>query len=290
MRYVIEHEVRLHFAEPIFEHQCEVRLLPPTTPSQRVVTATLTTEPEAHAFTYMDYFGNHVHHFDLADAHEDLITRTRVEVETLLSNPFDYPTVAPEREREWIAEALRAQPRLWDFVLHRSALTPEAEVLAEAGLEVPAAPAEGPVIQGVIAVRDWIADTFKYVRDRDKPQTLSELIAAREGSAQDLSHLLIAIVRSWGVPARYVSGYQDCSDDEAEDDDAEPRPHAWIDVLIPGAGWRGIDATARLVTGETYVCVAVGRDARDTVAQRCAFKGDGTSDAPSIAVRLQRQQ
>jgi len=44
-------------------------------------------------------------------------------------------------------------------------------------------------------------------------------------------------------------------------------------VLIPGAGWRGVDATARLVTGDTYVSVAVGRDAHDTVAQRCAFNG-----------------
>jgi transglutaminase-like putative cysteine protease len=290
MRYVIEHELRVRFAEPVFEHQCEVRLLPPSTPAQRVVAATLTTEPEAHQSTYLDYFGNHVHCFDLADAHDELITRTRVEVETLLGNPFDYAPVAPERERAWIAEALRAQPRLWDFVLHRSALTPAPQDWGEAAVTVPLAPGDRPLVRSVIAARDWIAETVSYKRESETRATPSELLAAGEGSAADLAHLLITIVRGWGVPARYISGYQECTGEEDEDEVVEPSPHAWVEILIPGAGWRGVDATAGLLTSDTYITGAVGRDASDTVAQRCAFKGDGEREPPRIAVRLQRQQ
>lgn len=291
MRYLIEHEMEMRFAEPVFEHQCEVRLIPATTPQQRVDVATLTTEPQTRPFTFIDYFGNTVHHFDLSDAHDTLITHTRIEVETLLSNPFDYVQVAPERERAWIAEALRAQPRLWDFVLHRSALTPNAEVLAQAGVKLPAAAEHRPFIENVIAARDWVAETLRYVPEREEPAPApSDLIVAGAGNAADLAHVLISIVRGWGIPARYVSGYQDCGDAEDEGADVEPRPHAWAEVLIPGAGWRGVDATAGLITSDTYVCVAIGRDARDTIAQRCAFKGDGERAAPRNAVRVQRQQ
>ena len=290
MRYVIEHELEMHFAEPVFEHQCEVRLIPATTPQQRVSAATLTTEPETRHFTYIDYFGNNVHHFDLSDAHDTLITRTRIDVETLLSNPFDYAQIAPERERVWIAEALRAQPRLWDFVLHRSALTPSPEVLAQAGAKLPDAPENRRVIESVIAARDWVAETLRYVPEREEQAAApSDLIVAGAGNAADLAHVLISIVRGWGIPARYVSGYQDCADAD-EGEDVEPRPHAWAEVLIPGAGWRGVDPTARLLTSDTYVCVALGRDARDAAPQRCAFKGDGEGAAPRNAVRVQRQQ
>jgi transglutaminase-like putative cysteine protease len=287
MRYLIAHEVHLAFAQPVFEHQCEVRLIPSTTPAQRVLSASLTTEPDAEQFTYLDGFGNQVHHFDLADAHEEVITRTRVEIETLLTNPFDYVPVAPERERAWIDEALRAQPRLWDYVLHRSALTPAADALSEAGVAAPVAALQRPLIENVIAVRDWLAETVRYDPQRDTvPAPLAEVVAAGEGNAADLAHLLISILRAWRIPARYVSGYQDCGDDDEE----PPRLHAWAEVLMPGAGWRGVDASARLITGDTYVSVAVGRDARDTVAQRCIFAGEGANEPARVAVRFQRQQ
>jgi transglutaminase-like putative cysteine protease len=255
-----------------------------------VLAATLTTQPEARQSSYLDYFGNHVHCFDVADAHDELITRARVEVETLLSNPFDYAPIAPERERAWIAEALRAQPRLWDFVLHRSELTPAAQDWSEAAEKVPPAPGDRPLVQSVIAARDWIAETLSFKPESDTRAAPSELLAAGEGSAADLAHLLITIVRGWGVPARYVSGYQERTDEGDEDEPIDPSPHAWAEILIPGAGWRGVDATAGLLTGDTYITGAVGRDASDTVAQRCTFKGEGEREPPRIAVRLQRQQ
>lgn len=289
MRYLIEHELELRFAEPVFEHHCEVRLTPPTTPQQRVLSAKVSTEPEASLFSYMDCFGNTVHHFDLSAAHDVLVTRTRIEVETLLSNPFDYPAVSPERERAWIAEALRAQPRLWDFVLHRSALTPGPDVLAAAK---PPSPVENRhLVEAVIAARDWVAETLRYSPEHEAlaPEP-SDLLVAGAGTAADFAHVLISVVRGWGLPARYVSGYMDGGEPDEGEEEAEPRPHAWAEVLIPGAGWRGVDATARLMTSDTYVCVAIGRDASDTVVQRCAYKGDGESTAPRSAVRVQRQQ
>ena len=85
-----------------------------------------------------------------------------------------------------------------------------------------------------------------------------DVVKQGKGVCQDFAHLLISLVRSWGLPARYVMGY-------AEDGVSS---HAWAEVLIPGAGWRGFDATNRLVANDHYVRVAVGRDYLDAALQR----------------------
>jgi transglutaminase-like putative cysteine protease len=110
----------------------------------------------------------------------------------------------------------------------------------------------------------------------------------RAGVSQDFAHLLIAIIRSWGCPARYVMGYQDpsCVDEGKTTPQAI---HAWAEVLIPGAGWRGLDATNGLLADHTYVRVAVGRDSRDAPPQRGSFHGDGDGKDAIVSLQVTRQ-
>ena len=55
---------------------------------------------------------------------------------------------------------------------------------------------------------------------------------------------------------------------------AEQVLHAWAEILVPGAGWRGLDSCTGLVTNDTYVTVACGRDALDCPPVRSACKGN----------------
>lgn len=289
MRYVIEHETRLTFAQPVREHQCELRLAPSDSSTQRVRAATIEVEPAAELDRYIDYFGNLVHHFDIAAPHGLLVTRLHADVETVLSNPFDFPLLPPLRERDWIADTLKAQPRLWDYVLSSSPMTPDLTRVQLPDLEVPAHAPAGNLMDSVIAATEWIADTLAYEPGVTRAHApLADVWKARAGVCQDFAHLLIAIVRSWGVPARYVMGYQDpeCAEDEV----ATAAPHAWAEVLIPGAGWRGFDPTARLVANDGYVVVAVGRDSLDAAPQRGSFKGEESEDEPEVTLRIVRQQ
>jgi transglutaminase-like putative cysteine protease len=82
-------------------------------------------------------------------------------------------------------------------------------------------------------------------------------------------------------------------DDETEvsaERSADGATHAWAEVLVPGAGWRGFDATHRLVVNDTFVTVAVGRDSRDAAPLRGSFKGDETGEEPRVRLRIARQQ
>jgi transglutaminase-like putative cysteine protease len=288
VRYVIEHETSLTFALPVREHQCELRLTPRQNATQRVHAAQIDVTPPAELFTYTDSFGNRVHHFSLIAPHDCLVTRLHTDVETLLGNPFDYTPLTPPHEHAWFAEMLRTQPHLWSFVLHHSPATPDLTHL-QLGLELPRYDSEKPLLHSVQAAMDWITATLTYqVGVTDVHSPLETVLAARAGVCQDFAHLLIAIVRSWGFPARYVMGYLDPG--YIQSPDIKPNTHAWAEVLIPGAGWRGFDATLQLVANDTYVAVAVGGDDQDAAPQRGSFKGEEGSEPPRVNVQIMRQQ
>ncbi len=289
MRYVIEHESRLTFPHPVREHQCEVRLAPREDEHQSVRGLRIETEPPATLYSYTDCYGNRVHSFGVVAPHRALVTRMRVEVETRLENPFDYAPLPPGKERDWVKQCLRAQPRLWDYVLHRSPATPDLASTMPDDLDLPTCEERRPLIDSVMAARDWIADTITYKTGvTDVHSTLEEVLRQRAGVCQDFAHLLIAIVREWGFAARYVTGYLDPGYVVDGATAASEAAHAWAEVLIPGGGWRGFDATAGLVVNDTYVAVAVGRDYLDANPQRGSFKGDTDGEAPEVMLRVAR--
>lgn len=299
MRYLIEHRTRLEYASPVREHQCELRVAPRTN-GQTVLELELVAEPAAELRSYVDAFGNTVYWFGVVEPHDSLTTTMRSRVETSLSNPFEYETVAIDRESAWIEEALWREPRLRDYVFHRSASTPELTKM-HFGEPFPKRREAMSVLANVQEAVAWVSEHFRYEPGAtDVHAPLSEVLEAGAGVCQDFAHLLVAIVRSWGVPARYAAGYIDpqnaiADDDEDADEDkdaAEPpveATHAWADVLIPGAGWRGFDATNGLVVNDTYIAAAVGRDSTDAAPQRGSYKGDDPGTPPDVTVRVVRE-
>jgi transglutaminase-like putative cysteine protease len=290
VRYRIEHTTTLTFPQPVREHQCELRLAPRDDVHQRRLRVTITVEPTAPLASYEDSFGNLVHHFSITAPHDALRTRLEAEVETLLENPFAYAALPTAREATWIADQMRTQPRLWDFVLHRSPFTPDVERL-DHGLELPKHDRQTSVLESVQAAQRWVGEVLTYrsgVSTVDSP--LETALRERAGVCQDFAHLLVAVVRSWGVPARYVMGYVDPGYQDEEEEPAAEATHAWAEVLIPGAGWRGFDAVHQLVVNDTYVAVAVGRDHRDAAPQRGAFRGDDPGKPPDVTLHVVGQQ
>ncbi len=288
MRYVIEHETLLSFPKSVREHQCELRLAPRESESQRRVACEIEVEPDATLRTHLDAFGNLVHRLSLLAPHEGLRARVSAEVETTLDNPFDYNELSPADERCWQERQLRDAPSLYDFVLHRSLAVPDlaAEI---AGCAVPRYATDRTLLANTQAAMAWAGDTFVYESGATEVHgALSEFFERRAGVCQDFAHLTVALVRSWGFAARYAMGYVDPGVTETH----EPvqATHAWAEVMIPGAGWRGFDATSGLVTNGAYIPVAVGRESRDAAPVRGTFKGDDGGTAPRVSVRVSRKE
>jgi len=294
LRYLIEREGRARFAVPVREHHVELRLAPWHDDAQRLLRLTLEVDPAADLASHYDCFGNLVHSFALMGGHDQIVTRMRAEVETLLANPFKFDSLPPARERAWIADSLHQAPRLWDFVLHRSAFTPLLRPIEE-DIDFPELKLDSPLFAQVQSVMAWAHDLCQLDLERTDPQpTLEWLLNARQGGAADFAHLLIAVVRDWGLPARYAIGYLDPGYFEPDEDEeqADPQPqvaHPWAEVLIPGAGWRGFDPALGLLADETYIRVAVGRDATDVPVERAAYKAEAEGpDAHDVALVVSR--
>jgi transglutaminase-like putative cysteine protease len=287
VRYLIEHETVLAFPKPVREHQCELRLAPREDGLQRRIACAIEVTPEATLGTHVDCFGNLVHRLSLLAPHDGVRVQVRAEVETSLTNPFDYEPLPADAERAWLERQLREEPTLYDFLLHRSDAVPEA-ARALAACAPPAYAAERNLIQNVQAAMAWAGATFRYAPGTTEVHgALAEFAEQRAGVCQDFAHVLIAVVRGWGFAARYVMGYVEPGAIAPEAQETEAT-HAWAEVLIPGAGWRGFDATAGLVANESYVPVAVGRESRDAAPLRGTFKGDDGGPPPRVAVRVAR--
>ena len=84
---------------------------------------------------------------------------------------------------------------------------------------------------------------------------MSEVIAQKRGVCQDFAHFLIGLCRSVKIPARYVSGYLATETASAT--------HAWMEIYIPGHGWRALDPTHNRQIDATYVKIGHGRDYGD---------------------------
>ena len=290
MRYLIDHATTITFVEPAWEHQCELRLAPPETSAQRVHSLEITVEPDADLRRYVDAFGNDVRCVSLLPPHDHFVVRVQAEVETLLSNPFAFELLPPEHERQWLADTLRARPPLWAYVLHRSAATPSLAQLADQanGLELPVYRRDEVVQDSLLELMDWIRTRFEYDPDvTHVHSSLDDVLSQRAGVCQDFAHLMITVVRGWGYPARYVMGYLDPG---YFDEGVPMATHAWAEVLIPGAGWRGFDPTHGVLANDSFVVVAVGRDSHDAAPVRGSFKGDDEGREPVVDLRVVPQQ
>lgn len=111
----------------------------------------------------------------------------------------------------------------------------------------------------IAAVRSWIADHFTYEPGASGPQTTArDSFVTRRGVCRDYAHVLIALSRASGIPARYVSCYGP---------DVTPQDfHAVAEVWLSGADgagqWALVDATG-MASPEETAAIGVGRDAAD---------------------------
>jgi len=174
----------------------EARLGPRTDSDQRVVSFYLSIEPSVELHPYTDGFGNLVYPFTVLQPHRSLTLIARTRVETLLSNPFltpERPTVPDEVEN-------------WPFRQFGGAVRQLAEVQALAERFRPAV--DSDLLAALQGVMHEIYVTFEYQSQvTTVSSTVAELLVLRKGVCQDFAHMMIAVCRAMGVPARYVSGY-----------------------------------------------------------------------------------
>lgn len=114
--------------------------------------------------------------------------------------------------------------------------------------------------------------TDRRVRLQGDAHSPAETLASATGACRDLTVLFMACVRHFGVPARFVSGYQA----EAESVDGRRHLHAWPEVFLPGFGWTGFDPTHGLPVSDGHVALCAAPTQGETMPLEGGFYFDGT--------------
>ena len=210
--------------------------------NQTVLQYELTVSPQPGLFTsHKDYFGNEVTSFSVAEPHRELIITARCLAEL-------HPSTLADLEQSPAWEQVRDElPRL---------RTPEAFEAGQFVFESPLIPAGDPFtayaaasfpagrsfLAGVNDLSGRIFTDFRYDQRATTVTTpVDEVFGSRRGVCQDFAHLMIACLRSLGLPARYVSGYVRTGEHFV----GAEASHAWVSVWCPVSGWQGLRALMR---------------------------------------------
>ncbi|MFI4933428.1 MAG: transglutaminase domain-containing protein [Caulobacterales bacterium] len=283
----VRHVTQYHYDEAVRESVMELWMQPHKTGTQRLVSFELELEPPAQLFSYADSFGNAVYHFDVPQPHDRLQIIARSAVET--QPPPDLPDALDRGEWDRLRSDF-VQGECFDFLRpHGYARKTErlAAFAAKRKLD------ELKHLDPLSAARELnrvVYEAFDYepgVTEADSP--IDHALEEGRGVCQDFAHIMIAVCRDWGLPARYVSGYlftNRAKDGDRSDPDAT---HAWVEVFLPTLRWVGFDPTNNTLTGERHITVALGRDYADVPPSRGVFKGEAESHlAVGVSVRRAR--
>ena len=152
-------------------------------------------------------------------------------------------------------------------------------------------PPRRPFLQGVHQLSRRIFTEFRYDQRATTVATpVDEVFASRRGVCQDFAHLMLSILRTAGIPARYVCGYIETHPPKGTDDKhliGSTATQAWVEIYVPGQHWVAIDPTNNCWCGPQHVAVSFGGDARDAAPIRGTFKGAG-SQSMNVQVDVRR--
>jgi transglutaminase-like putative cysteine protease len=273
VRVEVSHTTRLDYGADVVEAVMDVRLGPITDQDQRVEQFDLRVEPHGAVRRYTDGFGNPAHLISLSRPHTFVEVVARTDLLTLLDDPFRLPAQPPPLDLRTATDSLQPSALI--------PLGPEiADLAAPFRLDDPARTFE--VAQGLM---DRVHSLLSYRSSVTTVETrVDEVLRGRAGVCQDFAHLLIALARCLGLPARYVSGYivqrlqTQAQSGQSQSQAIGPSrgagaSHAWAEVFTPTHGWRGFDPTNNLVANSYYVKVATGRDYHDVAPTRGTYRG-----------------
>jgi transglutaminase-like putative cysteine protease len=286
-RYTVEHETQYAYRVPVSQSWQLAHLTPRHLPWQKVLRHELRIEPVPdERREARDSFGNGVTHFGVHGPHALLRVRMACDVEI-----SERPDPARVASQSW--EAVRAAmldgPGHDDLGAVRmtepSALVPWSDA------------ARAYAAASFTPGRDWLETTldlmhrihreFEFDPDATTVTTsVDEVLEQRSGVCQDFAHVMIACLRSHGLPARYVSGYL-----LTDPPPGRPRllgadaSHAWVGAYSPRHGWVEFDPTNDQHADRRYITLASGADFADVVPLRGVILG-GRGQTMKVAVSV----
>ncbi|MFZ9857005.1 MAG: transglutaminase family protein [Roseiflexaceae bacterium] len=267
MKHHIFHDTIFSYDNPVRESIMEVRLQPRDDERQRCQHFNLSVTPRTMIYSFDDALDNAVHHFNITVPVTSLLVRAESMVEVLPCQPLPSHLSSDS----WKAlDSLQNDPLL-DMLLPSQFAQPTA-LLTEFMHRHQIERGHDP-LSTVNHISTLLFDTITYTpQSTSVDSPIDVVLTQQKGVCQDITHVMIAICRTLGIPSRYISGYLYHRRDD-HDRSQSDATHAWLEVWLPDLGWIGIDPTNRIWAGERHIRIAIGRDYADVPPTRGVYRG-----------------
>lgn len=280
MRWEIHHTTRYTYSEPVRDSYNELRLQPASDQRQKVEGFLLKILPATRLRHYADFYGNCVHHFEIAEPHTSLAVESIFSVTTRPGQFFNLAGRHPVTEHAAANEPSCAAPPPWplsrvnelqqfhlcyDFLQESRYVDTQPDTWR---LAVDAHTGTFDVWDAAYAIMGFVHGHLTYESASTTVHThMREVLIQRRGVCQDFAHVMLGLCRSLKIPARYVSGYLATEQASAT--------HAWVEIFIPDAGWIPLDPTHNRLPDENYIKIGAGRDYADVAPVSGTYAGSG---------------
>ena len=281
MRFLVNHTTRYAYSRPVFLEPHTLRLRPHSNNSQELIQFKLEVEPKPSVWTEAeDAEGNDIAHAWFEDLAESLVVKSAFQVETLRHNPFNFILHESSARRLPLEYPTDWRAQLAPYLVNTSSSDGPVAEYARSVSEW----AGGETLPFLTVLNERISSSYEVIiREQGDPLLAEVTLQSQQAACRDLAVLFMECCRRVGIASRFVSGYQ-----ASEPDGGPAYMHAWAEVYLPGAGWRGYDATQGLAVADRHVAVAAAAVPQLAAPISGTFRGSGvfSSIQPKIEVTV----
>jgi len=267
-RFTVKHITRYIYSVPVRDNANQIMLYPVKDIHQAVLKHSIKITNDPQVMVYKDYYGNEVGVFEQASPHQELTitsdlivitTAPKILAETLTAVE-QWPLLTTYKNKTNFIDYMFPEPFQADK---------EVKIVANQEKQKNATP-----LETALKLNTYVYEEFQYVKGITSVETtVDEIWKIRAGVCQDFAHILLSMLRSIDIPARYVSGYICPNKDGMR---GEGATHAWVEAFIPGLNWVGLDPTNNCVVTDKHIRLANGRSFLDCSPVKGTFKGAST--------------
>lgn len=269
MKITVDHTTVYRYGNAVYLDPHTFRLRPRMSSTQWLLSFEMEITPTPSGTTEcLDQDGNLTLHAWFEGPISELRVRSHFCVQLYRENPFDFFITGGSLQLPlWYSDALclALAPYRRDAMVAES-VRQFARSVSEG--------VQGNLLSFLIELNRRIFQTFRHITRPEGPPWASDLtLSQMQGSCRDLAILYCDACRVMGIAARFVSGYE-CAASLGPD----AYMHAWAEVYLPTAGWRGYDPSRGLAVANAHVAVAAGADFDLAAPVAGTYSGGGWSN------------
>jgi len=284
-KWRVKHRTSYKYAKPVERSSHVIRLTPVADRLQEVLEHDVKVSVAGQVKDYDDVFGNRARRLVIDTPFSELVIEATSLVEVRDIDPLDF---RPLKARSTIPLVWMPWQRqiLAPFLLPQELPETQLEELTEYAMSF-VKRNDFDLLDTLIDINATIFKEYEYRQGSTTVFTTPfEVYTNRRGVCQDFTNLFICLARLLGVPARYVCGYIYTGPKNPNQVQSEAS-HAWVQLYLPEAGWKGFDPTNGILTQTNHIRVAVGRNYIDATPTSGTIYVGGGPETLEVSVTVE---